>query len=83
MEYIENSEEEYNEQDDDYINVDEVKLDCQNRFDEQVRQIWDNVLVKYIDDIYNKELLHKLTIYDYNSFHRFMLNNSNVSEFLY
>lgn len=53
-------------------NVDKVTEDD---IDNSILLLWDNVIVPYLENIKERQILDKITINDYNSFYEYMINN--------
>lgn len=74
----ENELEDYNE-----FDINEIINDLENQinmFDEMIDILWNNVMVKYIE---NGNLLDKLSSNDKDKFYKYMLKNSKVINDLY
>lgn len=50
----------------------------EDKMDKEIKALWDNVIKPYLDNIYSKQILDKLTDMDYDKFYYFMLTNSPV-----
>ena len=47
-----------------------------SKMEEDIHKLWINVMVPYIES--NKSVLSKLSVYDYNKFYKFMIDNNET-----
>lgn len=54
----------------------------QAQLNSHIRELWDNVLVPYIKDYENKEILNKISEDDYHIFYKFMIENNDICKYI-
>ena len=52
------------------------------KMEEDIKELWDNVIVSYLNNYRDRQILDKLTIYDYNKFYKWMLYNNNYYQYV-
>ena len=48
----------------------------QELIDSHIKELWDNIILPYLQDNNKKQILTKLTINDYDKFYKFMINEN-------
>jgi len=61
---------------DDALQYDHV----QNKMNEDIRRIWDNIILPYIENTNDGEILDKLSRNDYLVFHEFMTKHTQLNQ---
>lgn len=51
--------------------IDKVDDDIDN----SILLLWDSVIVPYLENIKDRQILDKITVNDYSSFYEYMINN--------
>ena len=71
-----NSDEEYMimEADNDQYNNNQLYDDI-DVISNQIRELWDNIMVPYLENYPERQILSRLTINDYDKFFNLMMNN--------
>lgn len=59
--------------DDEYTHSDENNLE---KIEKDIKKLWDEIIKVYLKDINNKQILNKLSKYDYNKFFDFIIKES-------
>ncbi|QKF94027.1 hypothetical protein QKU48_gp0569 [Fadolivirus algeromassiliense] len=49
-----------------------------NKMDRDIRSLWDNVMIPYINNYTTKQILTKLNENDYYKFHEYMVKNNDI-----
>lgn len=66
--------------DTDYSN-NEPENDPINNFpkmEDYIRELWDIVMIPYLENYKERQILSRLTVNDYNKFYEFMMKNNDV-----
>ena len=51
-----------------------------NNIDKHIRILWDNVMVPYLENFNERQILDQLTTNDYNKFYEFMIKNNPICQ---
>jgi len=51
------------------------EIDDIDKVNNYIRELWDNVVVPYLENYQERQILSCLTINDYNKFYEFMITN--------
>ena len=46
-----------------------------------IKKLWDNVILSYLENVNSKKILNKLTNLDYDKFYDFMINSNSYNMF--
>lgn len=68
------------EDNDEEFIIDYNKL--QDELDNNLKNIYEDIIIPYINNIMEKEILHKLDDFSFNKFISFFTKNSNYHKFL-
>ena len=68
-----------NKKEDEMIELEEMDKKLQ----ENIRSLWNNIMLPYIENINEKQILFQLTKMDYYKFHSFMINNNEICQYIY
>ena len=64
-------------------NVDKLKelehcIKVLDKMDEHIRNLWDEVIVPYLENYNERQILDQLTVNDYDKFYGYMTSNNEV-----
>lgn len=70
-------------EDDDKINMDKLNelehcINILNKMEEHIRDLWDSVIVPYLENYNERQILDQLTVNDYDKFYVYMTRNNEV-----
>lgn len=66
------------EPDEELIELEKIR----EKMEENIRELWDNVIVCYLDNYRDRQILNRLTINDYDKFYKWMLYNNNHYQYV-
>lgn len=67
-----------NENDSELENLERIS----NKMNEDIRNLWDNVVVPYLRNDDQKQILGKLNEHEYIKFYKFMVENSDFCKYV-
>lgn len=71
------------EEDYDYDNIELMELyDVQKQIENDIRLLWDNVLVRYIEYCNESQILNELSSSDYTNFFEYMIKNNTKYKYV-
>ncbi len=59
--------------------IDDIN-DNYNNIDKHIRILWDTVIVPYLEDFNERQILDQLTTNDYDKFYIFMIKNNPICQ---
>ena len=69
---------------DDYLQQDKKYCeDSMLKMENDIRELWDNIILPYLNDYNSNYLLDKLTDKDFDKFYEFMLYNNSTCDMLF
>lgn len=49
----------------------------QEKMENDIKELWNNVILPYLESTTQKKILNKLNSFDYDKFYKFMIGNNN------
>ncbi|ARF11332.1 hypothetical protein Klosneuvirus_1_189 [Klosneuvirus KNV1] len=65
--------------------VDELAelYDIREKMENDIRGLWESVIVPYLNDYRYNDILNNLTVNDYHKFYEYMIDNNEMSSYIY
>jgi len=52
------------------------------KMEDHIKELWDNVIVSYLNDFRYNDILSNLTVNDYHKFYEYMINNNEFFSYV-